>query len=49
MEKFRNIVVLFNNAQVTISAPSYQSYDIVRNIQILSIIMKYIQILYGID
>ena len=41
--------VLFNITQVTISAYSYQSCDIERNIQILSKIVKYVLILSSID
>ena len=41
--------VLFNITQVTISAYSYQSCDIERNIQILSKIVKYVPILSSID
>ena len=42
-------IILFNITEVTISAYSYQSCDIERNIQILSKIVKYVPILSSID
>ena len=42
-------IILFNITEVTISAYSYQSCDIERNIHILSKIVKYVPILSCID